>query len=79
MTDTPARFFYATERPHDPWGDFSISYNNPMEKGRPIESLEEARELAEMCKGGTPGKRDWVKTSYGIIYEIDITEEKIEQ
>ena len=73
--DAKCRFFYATERPHDPWGDFSISYRNPMEKGRDIASMEEARELAETCASGTPGKKDWVKTSYGIIYEVE-TEEK---
>lgn len=64
------QFFYTTDTPHQ-WssGQKVISYN--IAEGRMIASLEEARELALAARRGRRGYDDYVRTSYGVMYDTE--------
>lgn len=73
MTETPKEeFFYTTDYPHQWSSGPRICTLNPDRGFRPIESLEEAKELAEKFKVGGWGESRCV-TTYGVqqIYKVD--------
>lgn len=73
MTETPKEeFFYTTEYPHQWSSGPQVSTLNPDRDFRPIESLEEAKALAEKFKVGGYNESRCV-TTYGFrqIYKVD--------
>lgn len=74
VTETPKEeFFYTTEYPHQWSSGPQVFTLNPNKAGYPpIESLEEAKELAEKFKVGGYNESRCV-TTYGVqrIYKVD--------
>jgi hypothetical protein len=69
VTRSEGQFFYTTERPHNKTGygpTFHLS--DPSDGGKPIPTLERAKELAEDCAAGKPNTAGYVKTTYGMVY-----------
>lgn len=66
-------YFYTTEHPHE-WGSGpTMSTLNPDRGYERIESLEEAKGLAEKMAVGGYGERRCV-TTYGVQYRVDMQE-----
>lgn len=63
------QFYYTTEKQHT-WSSGPVYHYWRPNTWEPIESLEEARELALSQRAGTPGYEDYVKTSYGVTYRF---------
>lgn len=73
MAETPKEeFFYTTDYPHQWTSGADVRTLNPDNGYRPIETLEEAKELAEKYKVGGYGERRCV-TTYGVryVYKVD--------
>lgn len=71
MSETPEpEFFYTTHHPHQWSSGPSISNLNPDKGFAKIESLEEAKALAEKFAVGGWGDSRCV-TTYGIKYRVD--------
>ena len=71
MSENPkAEFFYTTNHPHQWSSGPSMSTLNPDKGYAKIESLEEAKELAEKFRVGGYDERRCV-TTYGVHYKVD--------
>lgn len=60
-------FFYTTDTPHQWSSGATIHIFNS--DWQPIESLEQAKELAEKNCVGSSGQHGYIKTTYGVYYE----------
>lgn len=71
MSENPkAEYFYTTDNPHQWSSGPTMSTLNPDKGYVKIESLEEAKELAEKFKVGGYGDRRCV-TTYGVQYRVN--------
>jgi hypothetical protein len=71
MSENPkAEFFYTTNHPHQWCSGPRMSTLNPDKGFTQIESLEEAKELAEKFKVGGYSESRCV-TTYGVHYRVD--------
>jgi hypothetical protein len=68
--DPKPQYFYTTNHPHKWNTGPSMSTVNPDNDFMPIESLEEAKELAEKFKVGG-WNEDRCVTTYGIQYKVN--------
>lgn len=62
-------YFYTTDTPHQWSSGARILWYDPEEGGR-IASLERAKELARKYTVGTWGEERFVKTTYGVSYDL---------
>ena len=64
------RYFYTTDTPHQ-WSSGPFMAFLKPGTFEEIFSLEEAREIAESLRKGRSGQEDYVRTSYGVLYDTD--------
>lgn len=70
MADETPIYFYTTDYPHH-WTSGPSVYTLADSTYESLVSLEEAREHAIRHQEGKPGEKDYVATSYGVMFKID--------